>query len=125
MLQPVQNKIIIAFWVLAFLDLLGIAAGIEILHFTVKPLLIPVLILLLLKTRSTVPGKNLLMTGLFFSWMGDVFLLFENKQPLFFIFGLASFLPSFCLMKYPTETTGTDKTSICCNPTSTANPFFM
>ncbi|HQW93549.1 MAG TPA: lysoplasmalogenase family protein, partial [Ferruginibacter sp.] len=92
MLQPVQNKIIIAFWVLAFLDLLGIAAGIEILHFTVKPLLIPVLILLLLKTRSTVPGKNLLMTVLFFSWMGDVFLLFENKQPLFFIFGLASFL---------------------------------
>ncbi|MBK6635077.1 MAG: lysoplasmalogenase [Chitinophagaceae bacterium] len=92
MLQPVQNKIILAFWVLALLDLLGIAAGIEILHYTVKPLLIPVLILLLLKTRSTVPGKNLLMTGLFFSWMGDVFLLFENKQPLFFIFGLASFL---------------------------------
>lgn len=92
MLQPLQKKIITAFWVLAILDVLGIAAGIDILHFTVKPLLIPVLMLLLHNTHSTVPGKNLLMAGLFFSWMGDVFLLFENKQPLFFIFGLASFL---------------------------------
>jgi uncharacterized membrane protein YhhN len=58
----------------------------------VKPLLIPVLMLLLHNTRSTVPGKNVLMAGLFFSWMGDVFLLFEYKQTLFFIFGLACFL---------------------------------
>jgi len=90
--QPLQKKFITAFWVLAILDVLGIAAGIEILHFTVKPLLIPALMLLLQNTRSAVPGKNLLMAGLFFSWMGDVFLLFEYKQPLFFIFGLASFL---------------------------------
>ncbi len=92
MLQPLQKKIIAAFWVLAILDVLGIATGFETLHFTVKPLLIPVLMLLLHKTQSSVPGKNVLMSGLFFSWMGDVFLLFEYKQPLFFIFGLASFL---------------------------------
>lgn len=92
MLQPLQKKITAAFWALAILDVLGIAAGIEILHFTFKPLLIPVLMLLLHNTPSSVPGKNLLMAGLFFSWMGDVFLLFEYKQPLFFIFGLAGFL---------------------------------
>jgi uncharacterized membrane protein YhhN len=33
-----------------------------------------------------------LLTGLFFSWLGDVFLLFEYKHALFFIFGLVSFL---------------------------------
>ena len=92
MQQPVQKKIAFGFLILALLDVTGIAANIEMLHFIVKPLLIPALLLLLFYTRSTVPGKNLLLTGLFFSWMGDVFLLFENKQSLFFIFGLASFL---------------------------------
>jgi uncharacterized membrane protein YhhN len=87
-----QKKTALAFWVLVLLDLVGIAAHIELLHFIVKPLLIPALLLLLYFTKSTAAGKNLLLTGLFFSWMGDVFLLFEYKNSLFFIFGLASFL---------------------------------
>ncbi|MEO6540007.1 MAG: lysoplasmalogenase, partial [Ferruginibacter sp.] len=92
MKQPVQKLWAFAFWVLVILDVAGIAAKIEMLHFVVKPLLIPALILLLFFTRSTVPGKKLLLTGLFFSWLGDIFLLFEYKNALFFIFGLASFL---------------------------------
>ena len=92
MQQPVQKKSAFLFWLLAMLDVVGIAANIEMLHFVVKPLLIPALLLLLYFTKSTVPGKNLLLTGLFFSWMGDVFLLFEYKHALFFIFGLISFL---------------------------------
>ncbi len=92
MQQPVQKKLAIAFWVLTLVDVAGIAANIEILHFIAKPLLVPALLLLLLFTKSTLPGKQLLMIGLFFSWMGDVFLLFEYKFALFFIFGLASFL---------------------------------
>ena len=90
--QPVQKKLAFLFWLLALLDVVGIAANIETLHFAVKPLLIPALWLLLFFTRSTVPGKNILLTGLFFSWLGDVFLLFEYKHTLFFIFGLISFL---------------------------------
>jgi uncharacterized membrane protein YhhN len=92
MQQPVQKKSAFLFWLFALLDVVGIAANIEILHFIVKPLLIPALSLLLFFTRSVVPGKNLLLTGLFFSWLGDVFLLFEYKHALFFIFGLVSFL---------------------------------
>jgi uncharacterized membrane protein YhhN len=92
MQQPVQKKIAFLFWLLALLDVVGVAANIEPLHFVVKPLLIPALLLLLFFTKSTVPGKGLLLTGLFFSWLGDVFLLFEYKHKLFFIFGLASFL---------------------------------
>jgi uncharacterized membrane protein YhhN len=92
MQQPVQKKLAFVFWLLAMLDVLGIAANIEMLHFVAKPLLIPALGLLLYFTKSAVPGKNLLFTGLFFSWLGDVFLLFEYKHKLFFIFGLVSFL---------------------------------
>ena len=92
MQQPVQKKLTFLFWVLAILDVVGIAANIEILHFVAKPLLIPALLLLVFFTRPAAPGKNLLLTGLFFSWLGDVFLLFEYKHALFFIFGLVSFL---------------------------------
>ena len=92
MQQPVQKKIAFAFWVLTLFDITGITVHIQLLHFIAKPLLIPALLLLLVFTKSATPGKNLLLAGLFFSWMGDVFLLFENKNALFFIFGLASFL---------------------------------
>lgn len=92
MQQPVQKKLAIAFWLLALLDVAGIAANIELLHFIAKPLLIPILILLIFYTKSGVLNKNLLLTGLLFSWLGDVFLLFEYKYAPFFIFGLVSFL---------------------------------
>ena len=92
MQQPVQKKLAILFCLLALLDVVGIAANIEMLHFAVKPLLIPALWLLLYFSQSAVSGKNLLLTGLFFSWLGDVFLLFEYKHTLFFIVGLVSFL---------------------------------
>ncbi len=92
MQQPVQKKLAFLFCLLTLLDVAGIAANIEMLHVVVKPLLIPALWLLLYFTRSAAPGKNVLLTGLIFSWLGDVFLLFEYKHPLFFIFGLVSFL---------------------------------
>lgn len=92
MQQPVQKKFAILFCLLTLLDITGIAANIETLHFVVKPLLVPALWFLLYFTQSAVPGKNVLLTGLFFSWLGDVFLLFEYKHGLFFIFGLVSFL---------------------------------
>ncbi len=92
MQKPVQKKITLIFWILASLDILGIVTELKPLYYIVKPLLIPALILLLFYADTEVPGKKLLLTGLFFSWVGDVFLLFESNYSLFFIFGLASFL---------------------------------
>lgn len=92
MQQPVKKISTIAFWVFTLLDITGIAFNLETLHFIAKPLLVPALLMLLFFTQSSVPGKKLLITGLIFSWMGDVFLLLEYKHALFFIFGLASFL---------------------------------
>jgi len=92
MLQPIQKKIILAFWLLALLDITGIISDFELLHYAAKPLLIPVLMLLLFFTATAVKGKTILLTALFFSWLGDVLLLFEWKHELFFIFGLICFL---------------------------------
>ena len=52
----------------------------------------PALILLLAQDVNLISRKKLILLGLVFSWLGDLFLLFETKTPLFFICGLASFL---------------------------------
>jgi uncharacterized membrane protein YhhN len=102
---PMKNKlqiqIMILFWIIVALHITGIASGISILPFITKPLLVPVLILLLIISKTIIPGKNLMLTGLVFSWLGDMFLLFENHNALFFIFGLVSFLTThICYIIY-------------------------
>ncbi|MGB4844797.1 MAG: lysoplasmalogenase [Ferruginibacter sp.] len=92
MQHPIQKKMFLIFWALAMLDVASISGNVNTLHFIVKPLLIPALLLLLFFSHSTIPGKKLLFTGLVFSWLGDVLLLFDYKHELFFIFGLVSFL---------------------------------
>jgi len=73
----------------------------EYLHFPAvkygsKILLMPLLALFLIsKVKS---NNKLILSALFFSWLGDIFLMFprneysEQMQKLLFIFGLASFL---------------------------------
>ena len=92
MQQPIQKKIFYVFGALVILELTAIAANINNLHLVVKPLLIPALLILLVVSKTTVPGKQLLIYGLLFSWAGDVLLMFEDRHVLFFIFGLISFL---------------------------------
>lgn len=87
-----QKLITIIFWIVVGADIFGIATGITSLHYFAKPLLIPLLILLLIFSKTVAPHKILLVTGLIFSWLGDMFLLFENSNALFFIFGLVCFL---------------------------------
>ncbi len=93
-----KNSILqIIFWIITAADITGLAANISALHYITKPLLLPVLMLLLFTAVKNTPGKNMLLIALFFSWLGDMFLLFVNKNSLFFIFGLASFLTTHVL----------------------------
>lgn len=92
MLNPLQKKNSIVFWLLVILEIIAIAEKTELLQYIFKPLLVPALFLLLLNTDSAIPGKRLLLAGLFFSWAGDVLLMFEKKGDLFFITGLVCFL---------------------------------
>lgn len=51
----------------------------------------PTLVLLLLCPGVAAGNTKIVVAGLFFSWMGDVFLLFESRHTFFFIAGLSCF----------------------------------
>ena len=82
----------IIFGTVAFIDIFAVAFNNKALHFVAKPLLVPILIFTLLFSATSAGKKNFIITGLFFSFAGDVLLLFEDSNPMFFIFGLVSFL---------------------------------
>lgn len=84
-----------------FLFLLALAANIvgsqlnyEILQYISKPLIIPFITgYFLMQTNSVADSiKKWILFALFFSWAGDVLLMFVPKNDIFFLLGLASFL---------------------------------
>ncbi|MGE5107146.1 MAG: lysoplasmalogenase [Sphingobacteriales bacterium] len=82
------------FWFIVIADILVIATGNESLRFYIKPLLIPSLMLYYIFSIGKLNGlSRLLIGGLFFSFLGDVFLLWDN----YFIPGLICFLTTHIL----------------------------
>ena len=59
-----------------------------------KPSLMPLLgLLFLLETRGQSSAlKTWIITALFFSWAGDILLMFQEKNELYFLLGLSAFL---------------------------------
>jgi uncharacterized membrane protein YhhN len=80
-----------SFIIICFLYLLLLLLGKEDMAWWLKPLLIPFLISIVAISHKF-PTQKTLLLALFFSWIGDVLLLFSDKHSLFFIFGLGSFL---------------------------------
>lgn len=68
----------------------------EYITFWMKPLLIPILSIMVLLEKEF-PTKKLLLSALFFSWIGDVVLLFANQGAVYFIVGLVAFLVAHLL----------------------------
>lgn len=96
MTKPVANIFVFAF--IALTIIATATAGNNSTIFPIaKSLLIPASMLLLFFSNTVSAGKPIIIAGLFFSWVGDVLLLFENKHPLFFIGGLISFLTTHVL----------------------------
>ena len=85
---------IILFLLMLLIDLVAVYLNNEPLQFITKPLLMPLLaIYLLLQTSSATSGlKAWIFLALFFSWVGDMLLLFDERGPNFFLFGLSAFL---------------------------------
>ena len=81
------------FLLVLILDLIGVCFRFEAIEFISKPLLIPLLtVYLLLQTRSSQSNlKPWIILALFFSWSGDMFLMFEEKRSVFFLLGLSAF----------------------------------
>ena len=68
----------------------------EYFTFWMKPLLIPILSIMVLLEKEF-PTKKLLLSSLLFSWIGDVVLLFANQGAVYFIVGLVAFLVAHLL----------------------------
>lgn len=86
-------------WLLAFAaallaDIAGIQLGNDWLQWVSKPLILPFLILYFYSTARTLSNllNKWMYLALFFSWCGDVLLMFQGKEELFFILGLSAFL---------------------------------
>ncbi|MBI3139717.1 MAG: lysoplasmalogenase [Sphingobacteriales bacterium] len=86
-------------WILAFFvalgaDVAGIQTGNETLQLISKPLILPLLAVYFLTGTGAVssPLKKWILAALFFSWGGDVLLMFQDKNDLYFLLGLSSFL---------------------------------
>lgn len=67
--------------------------GLDSISWYLKPLLLPFLIIAVIKAEAF-DSKKILLTALFFSWIGDIILMFADKGEGYFIFGLLSFLLS-------------------------------
>jgi len=86
-----MNKIRVALWVFLFVsiaDIVGVIFKFSTIIFAFKPLII--LSLIVLYILSVTKRNPWYILALFFSFLGDVFLLFTGE--LFFIAGLVSFL---------------------------------
>lgn len=90
-----MNKIKLSlsfFWIIVIVHSAGHLFSLDVLSFT-KPLIV---ISLIGYFYASALMRNSLfyitLAALFLSWLGDVFLMFESQNPMFFILGLAAFL---------------------------------
>ncbi|MBC7936298.1 MAG: lysoplasmalogenase [Rhizobacter sp.] len=81
-----------AFLLVAITHLAAILFGIEEGRFITKLLLMPLLALAVYGSSAPGKGRTIILIAILFSFAGDGFLLFDYKNPLYFIAGLISFL---------------------------------
>lgn len=86
-------KIFVIYFLALAVEVSALYFGRQDVQFFSKPsLMLILLVYFWANARNFVSQKYLIMLALFFSWLGDIFLLFEKQNPRLFIFGLASFL---------------------------------
>jgi len=85
---------IICFFIALVADITGIQAESEIIQYLSKPLIIPFLAGHFFTGVSNINCnlKKWILFALFFSWSGDVLLMFQGQKDIFFLLGLSSFL---------------------------------
>lgn len=81
-----------AFTVIAIIHLIGQVLQIPEVHDGTKPFLMPLLAYYFSKSCIKTPLNKFIYAALFFSWLGDCFLIYAPLNGLFFMLGLGSFL---------------------------------
>lgn len=91
-----MNRIALVIFVLiGTVHLIAVTGNLEWLVFVSKPL---IMISLMIYYLTGVARRNMLfLTAIFFCWLGDVLLMFQQQQALFFLLGLAAFLAGHVL----------------------------
>lgn len=86
-------------WIFLFIlvlagDIIGVQADNALLQMVFKPLIIPVLVGYFSSRLQSVSNgiAKWVLLALIFSLAGDVLLMFQDKNPDFFLFGLSAFL---------------------------------
>jgi len=84
----------IAFFALTLLHLTILFFGWDTMHLIVKPMFMPMLIVMLAKTVTDRKSAfyRLMQFGLLLSWLGDIALMLDRDNPNLFIAGLSFFL---------------------------------
>jgi len=82
-----------AFLIILIADLVAVYLGNDSFRLVTKTLLMPVLVLYVFsQTKSAHSNlKAWVLIALLFSWLGDILLMFEGKNPIFFLLGLSAF----------------------------------
>ncbi len=85
-------------WIFLFIAILAASVIGRLLHdrwidYISKPFIVLSLAgYFLSQVKGQTPLKKWILSALAFSWLGDVLLLFESRDQLFFLFGLSAFL---------------------------------
>jgi uncharacterized membrane protein YhhN len=86
-------RLAVLFWLVALAHFIAGVLSLTVMLAITKPLLMPLLALMLAKAGQLRDNNNgLVLLALLFSWAGDVLLQFNYKSELFFIAGLVGFL---------------------------------
>lgn len=85
---------IIGFFIALVTDIVGIQTDNEIIQYLSKPMIIPFLAAYFFIETGNISSKlqKWILLALFFSWGGDVLLMFQGQRDIFFLLGLSSFL---------------------------------
>lgn len=89
-----KNAWLYVFVIILIVDLVGVSLPNETLQLIAKPLIVPSLIIYFIIATTGIRSrfKIWIFLALFFSWAGDVSLMFEKMNSIYFIVGLSSFL---------------------------------
>jgi uncharacterized membrane protein YhhN len=84
---------IVIFLVILIADLLSVYLEKESARFATKLLLMPALVMYFWGQTKSIRSdlKAWILIALFFSWAGDILLMFETKKSIFFLLGLSAF----------------------------------
>ena len=93
------QTLFISYFITGALELVAIVGDFDFLHHIAKPLLMPMLAMSywLVVKNSSRELNWIILISLFFSWLGDVFLMYQVNNPIYFMLGLGSFLVAHVL----------------------------